>query len=187
MSKRLTLAAIAALFFGPVIIAYVWFFYFGESAPQASVNKGELVDPPVALTAAKLSPRGDSGTDMPFTEDWTILVIAPGACDRECANALVTTRQVWRRLNRNMDRVQRILVASPAVEIDLEAHPMLRIYDYSPTFGSMLDKALPGQSPSERVMLVDPFGNLMMTYPLDLEPETLYDDLSRLLRYSQAG
>ena len=187
MSKRMTLAFMAVLFFGPVIAAYVWFFYFHDAAPEASVNKGELVEPAVALTELELEPRGKDADTMPFSEDWTILVIAPGACDEACTQALVTTRQVWRRLNRDMDRVQRVLVASPEVDIDLSEHPVLRVYDYSAEFGAVIDEAMPQHTPESRVMLVDPFGNLMMSYPLDLEPEMLYDDLRRLLRYSQAG
>lgn len=187
MSKRMTLAAMAVLFFGPVISAYVWFFYFHDAVPDAKVNNGELVDPPVALTEFMLAPRGGEKAVMPFAEDWTILIVAPASCDTACNQALVTTRQVWRRLNRDMDRVQRLLVAGPDVVVDTEAHPVLRIHEYSAEFGRALDAAMPDRLPAKRVMLVDPFGNLMMSYPLDLEPEMLYDDLDRLLRYSQAG
>jgi hypothetical protein len=38
-----------------------------------------------------------------------------------------------------------------------------------------------------RVYIVDPLGNLMMSYPSDAGPGDLYDDLRRLLRVSRIG
>ena len=38
-----------------------------------------------------------------------------------------------------------------------------------------------------RLYLVDPLGNLMMSYPADAEPGGIIKDLKRLLRYSRIG
>ena len=61
-------------------IARMGFFHFHDTAPEASVNNGELVDPPVPLAEVSLRPRGGGPMEDPFSDKWTILVVAP---DRE--------------------------------------------------------------------------------------------------------
>lgn len=187
MSKRITLAFMAALFFGPVLVAYFWFFYFSEDSEFHTVNKGELVDPPVSMVDVALMPRNGEETVFPFKDDWSIVLLAPRACGPDCESALHTTRQVWRRLNRDMNRVQRLLVAGEDVDVDTSQHPLLDVYNYTPLVGKRFDAALPLHDAGTRVLLIDPMGNLMLTYPLELEPDSLYDDLTRLLRYSKTG
>jgi hypothetical protein len=49
---------------------------------------------------------------------------------------------------------------------------------------------LPAGSPLDnlnRVYLVDPLGNFMMSYPADADPTGMRKDLARLLRISQIG
>jgi len=38
-----------------------------------------------------------------------------------------------------------------------------------------------------RIYLVDPLGNLMMSYPIDADPSDLSKDIGRLLRASRIG
>jgi cytochrome oxidase Cu insertion factor (SCO1/SenC/PrrC family) len=40
---------------------------------------------------------------------------------------------------------------------------------------------------SDRLYLVDPLGNLLMSYPPDAPPRALLDDLERLLKLSHIG
>ena len=42
MNKRAQLYALIALFFGPLLVAWIWFFHFEDIRP-GTVNKGELV------------------------------------------------------------------------------------------------------------------------------------------------
>jgi hypothetical protein len=49
---------------------------------------------------------------------------------------------------------------------------------------------LPAGSPLDnlnRIYLVDPLGNFMMSYPADADPTGMRKDLARLLRISQIG
>lgn len=189
MNRKLTLGLLAALFFGPVIVAWIWFFHFSDngSEPIDTVNKGELITPVVAMADVELRSRESGEMEQVFGEDWSIVILAPQACDASCQQALYVTRQVWRRLNRDMDRVQRVFVAGPDVEIDRSEHPLLRIFETGSEVERMFIEAVPTHSPARRVFLADPMGNLMMSYPIELEPEMLHDDLKRLLKISQAG
>lgn len=186
MTKRATLIALALLFFGPMLVAWTWFFYFQDVRP-GTVNKGDLIEPPVAIGTLALHERGNVDAVKPFAGDWSVVLLAPRECNRACQRALYVTRQVWIRLNRDADRVQRILIAGENVQYPASEHRDLRVFDADENvlhyFESEDHPALAG---SERVFLVDPFGNLMMSYPLDLSPKMLSSDLKRVLRISEA-
>lgn len=186
MTKRATLTLLALLFFGPMIVAWIWFFYFQDVRP-GTVNQGELVEPPVDISMLELRAQESGHAETPFEGDWSVVLLAPRECSAECEHALWVTRQVWIRLNRDADRVQRVLLLGPDVNYPVEEHRDLRVFDMDDAargyFEAENDIALAG---AERVYLVDPFGNIMMSYPLDLEPEMLSKDLKRLLRISEA-
>jgi hypothetical protein len=107
---------------------------------------------------------------------------------------LYETRQVRLALDRDMDRVQRVFIASGDC-CDLgflhEQHPDLITVRASPAVFPLL-ALLPrigGVSPEDanRLYLVDPLGNLMMSYPAEAKPKGILEDMKRLLRLSQVG
>lgn len=186
MSKRAVLAVLALLFFGPLVVAWIWFFHFEEQYP-GTVNKGELIDPPVAIGEAYLRElrlhAGDADeTAQPFSDDWSIVLLAPRSCEMECEQALYLTRQVRIRLNKDADRVQRVLLAGEGVEYPAEQHPDLRVFAADAAALAPFVNA----APDARIWLVDPRGFLMMSYPAGFTPEMLHADLKRLLKYSDA-
>lgn len=183
MSKRTTLTILAVVFFGPVIAAYVWYFHFGDIQP-ATVNRGDLVEPAVSLTDLSISYVESDRTDYPFSGEWSVVHTLRSDCDAACASSLHTTRQVWRRLNKDMPRVHRFLLLPSTASVPpvLEEHPDLVVLRGEPAVFERFSEA----AGAGRIYLVDPFGNLMMSYPKPLEPELLYKDLQRLLKYSQA-
>lgn len=179
MNKRAQLYALIALFFGPLLVAWIWFFHFEDIRP-GTVNKGELVQPVIPLGELELHARETGELTTPFRDDWFIVLLAPQYCDNACEHALYVTRQVWIRLNKDADRVRRVLIAGKDVDYPAAEHRDLHVYDAdADTLAKFGDAA--------RIYLVDPRGNLMMSYPSDFTPEMLNDDLRRLLRYSDAG
>jgi hypothetical protein len=68
-----------------------------------------------------------------------------------------------------------------------EAHPdLITVRGARP---KPLLACLPPRDPasSERVYLIDPLGNLMMSYAADAKPKGMLEDMKRLLRLSQIG
>lgn len=187
MNKRTQLIVLALLFFGPLAVAWIWFFQFKEYRPEP-VNRGDLVEPVVPLADLELAMRSSGELLAPFREDWSVVILAPSRCGDECARALYLTRQVWIRLNKDADRVQRLLIAGPDVEIAASEHRDLRVLAAdAAALNAFRDPAREELAGEDRIYLVDPYGNLMMSYPMDFTPDMLHDDLKRLLRYSDAG
>jgi hypothetical protein len=192
---RRVLLLLAGLFFVPLGVSV--YLYYGHSAlrPAGTVNHGELVEPPRPLPRLAL-PLLDGGLTAPdfLTHKWTLLYVGPGVCGARCRVALYDTRQIRTALNRDMSRVQRVFLATgDCCDADFlhRAHPDLLTVRATATAAPLL-AALPrflGTAPADagRVYLVDPNGNLMMSYPPDARPKGILEDMKRLLLLSNIG
>ncbi len=207
--QRRALVALALLFFAPLALAFI--LYYGSSwRPGSRVNHGDLVDPPVplpevALPRAVASNETAEVTSPTFLKGkWTLLYLGPGSCPERCRVDLYNTRQVRAALGPDRERVQRVFVAEGTccdVEWLRTQHPDLITVeagaDAAPLIarlrGGVAAPALAPASaaadrvPTDRVYLIDPLGNLMMSYAADARPKGMLEDLKKLLHLSHVG
>jgi hypothetical protein len=194
------LIALALLFFAPLALAF--YLYYGQVGwrPAGRTNHGELIDPPRPVPPLSLpllvgAENGKRTTDPDFLEHkWTLLYRGPGACPRRCRLDLYDTRQVRIALNRDMDRVQRVFVAEgECCDLDFlrAEHPDLITVRASASAAPLLALLESLQGPpaarADRIYLIDPLGNLMMSYAPEASPKGMLEDLKRLLRLSHVG
>lgn len=187
-SRQFQVIAIAALFLVPVIVA--WFLYSGraglDSGPDAH---GVLADPPVELGDIELPPGGDAGVEARLTGRWTFLYLGQGECGTACEEALIRMRQVRLALGKDASRVQRVflpLVKDPDYDRAAEAFPGMVVLPAGTPGRSELIERIGARQPGE-VLLVDPLGNLILSYPPGLDPDGLFRDAKHLLRLSKIG
>jgi len=190
---RRTAFLLFALGFGPMIIATIM-FYTGWLNPSGHTNNGVLLEPVVPVSALHLeSTAGTPLTDR-FGPDvldpnW-MMIVAAGECGSQCEELLYLARQVNIALGKNANRVSRaaVLGNTPA---DLQARwPQ----EYSsmevlvPASGTRPDWPA-GVDPAKepRILLVDPFGNIMMHYGSEHTGKDMLEDLKHLLKLSQIG
>lgn len=192
--RRLTLALIVAAFLAPPLTA--WLLYLGGWRSSHTVNYGTLVVPPRPVRAVALERRGGGVIGPAFLRHkWTLIQVDRAPCDAACAHRLWVTRQVRVTLGKDLDRVRRLLVlvgaaSDPNAREMRKAHPDLVVGRGSPAQLSTLYEWLGAGSGREvigHIYLVDPLGNLMMSYPRDVKPAGLQKDLRRLLKYSRIG
>ncbi|HWX37484.1 MAG TPA: hypothetical protein VNZ53_59975 [Steroidobacteraceae bacterium] len=201
------LIGLAVLFFAPLGASF--YLYYGQSAwrPGGRVNAGDLIDPPRPLPALAL-PLQSSGETAPdfLKHRWSLLYVEQGACAERCRGILYETRQVRLALDRDMDRVQRVFIADEHC-CDFrtlhEQHPDLLAIRLSPAAAPLL-KLLPrgnagsgadlggganggGGANAQRIYVIDPLGNVMMSYAPDAKPKGMLEDMKRLLRLSHIG
>jgi cytochrome oxidase Cu insertion factor (SCO1/SenC/PrrC family) len=191
--QRRLLIGVALMFFAPLALSF--YFYYGSVGwrPGGHVNKGELIRPARPLPAAALSLQDGGDTQPKFLlGKWTLLYVQESVCDAECLRRLYDTRQVRLALDREMGRVQRVLLGAPAC-CDWgalhAAHPDLLLLKRDARAAPLLEQ-LPHEGNSvapERVYLIDPLGNLMMYYPPEAPAKGMLQDLKRLLQLSQIG
>jgi hypothetical protein len=181
------------MFFAPLGLSF--YLYYGHATwrPGGRVNAGDLIEPPRPLPALALPLLGSGATDPRFLNGkWTLLYVQHGRCDDVCLKHLYDTRQVRLALDREMNRVQRVFIGdSDCCDItELKAaHPDLIAIRTSAGDEPLL-ALLPrgaGVVNAHRVYLIDPLGNLMMSYGADAKPKGMLEDMKRLLRLSSVG
>jgi hypothetical protein len=189
------LAVLAGLFLLPLLLAF-YMYYATDWRPVKRVNHGTLITPARSLPATHL-PRtniSDADTALPapqqFRTKWSIVYIGAGNCDEPCRQALYVMRQTRLSLNNDMSRVERVFLTTGnccAREFLAREHPGLVVLDATNEQGSRLLREFPADGRPYSVFIVDPLGNLMMSYDARQNPKGLLEDLQKLLRLSHIG
>jgi len=193
---RRKLLLLASLFVLPMLVAYA--LYYSGWRPEAVHPHGELVQParPVADAALVLL----DGKPIRFSElrgKWTLVTFSAAECLKPCERNLAKMRQVIAAQGKEADRLQSVLVVTDGKALDwlryaIQDYPGMRAVVGPPEAVDALARqfVLPAGSPLDnlnRVYLVDPLGNFMMSYPADADPTGMRKDLARLLRISRIG
>ena len=179
--NRRTLLLIAAVAVAPIVASYGAYYLF---PPETRANYGELLPtrpvPPLAGTLLD----GTAFELASLRGKWVLIVAASTACDATCTQALYATRQARAIQGRERERIQRVWLLTdagmPAPAL-LVAHPDL----VAARVPNMADVAFPAGA--ERIHLIDPRGNLVLSYPRDPDIKAAARDLQRLLRASRIG
>jgi len=196
LSPRVTLLIIAALFFLPLVLA--WLMYNGTIAfqPHSTRNLGTLVQPPVPVEWAGVS-RSEAPHETAqeaFTGHWLILHAVPNPCAEACLREVADLRQIHRASGRQQARIRLALLHDFEQEADTSALRDLYatfqlIANPDGSLWSALDqvarRSQPGATVRGSTYLIDPLGNIMLFYPAGGDPNDLKSDLKRLLTWSK--
>ncbi len=189
--NRWLLLGMAALFAAPMVAALLW-------RPTTYVNHGDLVRPARPVTDIGL--RAVTGQPVRVSDlwtKWTFVYFAVEPCDEACRRSLHDLAQVRLAQGRHANRVQLVAVMPDDVAaadrsaataqqpglmwLTAERETLARLAaDFDLGDGGPMAGA-------QRVYLVDPLGNLMMSYARDIDPTAVRRDLARLLKVSQVG
>ena len=175
--------------------------------PTADEARPEAAGAAAPAAVAAISPTILKGK-------WTLLYLGAGGCSAGCRTDLYNTRQVRAALGPDRERVQRVFLAEGAccdfdwlrvqqpdlitVRAGADAAPLTAIVERAGRNAAAAAGPVPGGSAAggsgaanraaaDRVYLVDPLGNLMMSYAADARPKGMLEDLKKLLRLSHVG
>jgi cytochrome oxidase Cu insertion factor (SCO1/SenC/PrrC family) len=193
LRRRAQLILVAVLFLGPLALAF-WAYYGVALRPSGRVNHGTLITPARPLPDVALSTPGGASTSLTLLHGkWTLLYIAADGCEARCGAALGDTRAVRLALGADTTRVQRVLLidapccdpaaAAAGSEVALawmRGAAATRLLASFPEYGVSVEAA-------GRTYLVDPNGNLLMSYAAGAAPNGMLRDLERLLGLSTIG
>lgn len=193
--NRTKLLLLIGLFLLPPLSAWMAWKYFDVAGIDATTNAGTLISP-----ARPLSFTGLTAADgEPLMADrlrgrWTYVMFAANGCDERCRQQLYLTRQIRLGMNKDVRRVQRLLVldAPPAAALTdmLGAEHQDLVWAVRGTAAAALLDSFRGQgfSPDgDKTFLIDPLGNLMMFYDAGVPARGMIKDLQKLLKVSQIG
>jgi hypothetical protein len=179
--------------------------------PDLVLPPGEETRPETAGAAAPEAVAATASSATILKGKWTLVYLGAGSCSAECRTDLYNTRQVRAALGHDRERVQRVFLAEGAccdfewlhaqqpdlitVHADADAAPLEAILEHAGRDAAAADSLGSGSgaarraasAAADRVYLVDPLGNLMMSYALDARPKGMLEDLKKLLRLSHVG
>lgn len=171
---RLMLALIVALLALPFALGAG--LYFGGWHPTRTSHHGHLLTPPIQLPAPFPRSTGKNA------EKWKLVLHVRGPCAADCVSRLDEMRRIHVALYKNMGRLGRAVLTDqpddPALLALRASQPDLLVL--SAPSGALAEIADP-------VLLVDPQGQVIMTYPADASPQGMRADLDRLLKYAWTG
>ena len=163
---------------GSLLLYYFW-------RPQAFTNYGEL------LAAAPLA-----GVTIPAKDDralridelrgkWIFLTVDSGNCDDYCQSKLYVMRQIRLTQGKAQERIERIWLVSdgapppPGIEAEYRGTRTVLLAN-----GDFLARLPVADSPRDHIYVIDPFGNLMMRFPRNVDPQRMKKDVEKLMKNS---
>lgn len=185
--KMLLVLAVCA---APVIASYFTYFVI---RPEGRTNYGSLIQPPRAapdglplhdLAGRPVAPGSLKG-------QWLMVVVAGGACDAACEQALLLQRQLHEALGREKDRVDKVWLVADDAPVRPEVLQGIAAYGSMPAVLRVPRDALArwlepaeGRALEQHLYVVDPMGAWMMRAPAQPDPARLKRDVEKLLRAS---
>ena len=193
---RLTLILVVALFLLPVVAA-TWLYLSGWRPEGKSLAHGELVQPARALGDAELKTMDGAPYRLSTLRgSWVMVYLGPLPCAEVCRNSLYKMQQVRLAQGRDAPRVERVMIAANAGsdalrELARQYPGMFAVSGARATLQTLAREFVSNRGTAidvpGRVYLIDPIGNLVMSYAPDADPSGMRKDLARLLRLSQVG
>ena len=190
---RLVLLAMVVFFAAPIILVMAMYRFDWHPKGQ---SYGDLIEPvvPIQLTEKFKDVKTTDVTVESKTlwhDKWSAVILAD-QCESVCQTRLHDARQIHASLEKDMNRMQRILITHQQELGNLQQkYPDLIIVNQPIADVDALAKQfnVNGDSAytSDRVYMVDPLGNLMLSYSSKVKPVEMRKDWVRLLKYSWAG
>jgi hypothetical protein len=158
-------------------------------------SHGTLVSPlkPLPPPAGIRDMRDAAVPENLWRDKWSMVYIAE-QCHADCEERLHLMRQIQVSMDKNMSRVQRILISSDPYLQPMQARypdliilhaPSAEVQAYAQHFQTS-DSQHEARD-ENTIYLVDPLANKMMYFPSSLAPRDIRGDIARLLNYAWAG
>ncbi len=195
---RLILLLLFAAFAVPPLLSW-WLFHYTNTGRDADAGEhATLVSPPRAAPNWKLvNPAAEAGGQAHLHGKWSLVYPLNGKCGEDCRRNLYRMRQLRLAAGKYAARVQRVVLV---VNNDAAAVSRQQLAEYAGQlllFPQDIDAAAlaemfrlaPDDRPFEhnRLYLLDPLGNLVVSYAAAAEPAAIISNLKRLLKYSRLG
>lgn len=195
---RKQLILLVAFFIAPIALAIFVYNTMPAGGPTKTKNYGDLVVPARPLIDVDL--QTETNKNYKFSEmnkTWVMIYIGNADCDKTCADVLYKMRQSRLAQRGEHLRIKRLYISTAGKAKDslnkvLKEHPGLEVVSGSTENIKAvlnqfkLDNKASAKS-ANRLYLVDPFGNLMMSYENDFDPKGLIKDIELLLKISRIG
>ena len=180
---------VLVVFAAPIVGAFLY-------QPTGYVNYGDLYVPVRPVDNLELQAADENIELTSLRRQWVFLVVAQNSCNEVCEENILKIRQLRFMQNNDMQRIRTLFVHSDLpieVATDLEAkYRPMEVYAVETQALTEWKQVLelegaPEAANKDRIYIIDPTGNLMMSYPAGADPSLMKKDIKRLLKTSQIG
>ncbi|MEY4648931.1 MAG: hypothetical protein RL191_99 [Pseudomonadota bacterium] len=193
IKSRLILIGMFVFFAIPIVVVTIMYQY--NWRPR-SFSYGELIKPIIKINVSNhfelpLKKERENIDRKLFDERWSFVYLTD-KCGIVCENRLHDLRQIHASFQKDIPRIQRVLITSDKninkiqekyPDLIILNKPIESVVNLSSQFDTPLYKAIN----SNNVYIVDPMSNLMMLYTNKIKPTEIRKDIAKLLKSSWAG
>jgi len=187
MKSKMTLIALFALFFTPILVAVLLHSEWVDWRAEPEKAHGELVAPVVPLREFDLRDAGGDARDLDdLLGQWQLAFIAPGRCGSDCLETAGLMHNIRLAQDRRASQVGLVLLSA----VQLEDETRKRIIALDPSWlvfdgeaAASLIKRMPGPAPGT-IYIVDPEANIMERFAPGADLNGVRKDLDRLLTWT---
>jgi hypothetical protein len=195
--QRLIILALALIFSLPFSASWIIYNFTDIGKGEVEGSYGQLIVPPVPMSNIRLQEPAAGGAGRDLHGKWNLLYITQAGCEPDCRDKLQQMSALRIALVKDTARLQLLLGTTESGSAG-ELHEFLAHYSEKrillfPYINHAVKEDTgtgPAATPrfeSGKLYLIDPLGNLMMSYPANSDPDGILRDLKRLLRYSRIG
>ena len=191
IKSRLILIGMFVFFVTPIAAVIIMYQYNWH---PKSFSYGSLIKPIIKINVSnhfQLNLKKEGLDRKLFDERWSFVYLTDH-CDKVCENRLYDLRQIHASFEKDIPRIQRVLITSDKnINKIQEIYPDLIIINKPiesvTNLSSQFDTSLYKAMNSDNVYIVDPLSNLMMLYTNKIKPIEIRKDIARLLKSAWAG
>ena len=193
--NKIIISVIIVAFIGPSILSWFIFNHTNFLEARGTSNYGTLISPPVLLENYSLTDPNNLDREDALYGKWSMIFVAE-TCEKVCMENVYRMRQIHIGIGKHSLRVQKVLFLTEQnlnelseLLVNYRGQKVMRVETSAQ--GVLLNKFSLDNTvnpiKSGYIYISDPLGNLMMSYPADINPQGILKDLKKLLRASRIG
>ena len=193
--NKIIVIIIVSIFIAPSILSWYVFNHSNFLESRGTSNYGQIIIPPVQLEDLSLIDPLNTERNDTLHGKWSMIYVAE-SCEEICMENVYRMRQIHMGIGKHSLRVQKVLFltnqhSSELSELFINYAGQQVISSDSVDLDALLDKFRSEKvihpTKAGHIYISDPLGNLMMSYPSDINPKGILKDLKKLLRASRIG
>ncbi len=191
--KTRTILIIMLLLFSAPYIASFLLYNYGDYFNLGTTNYGKLLNPRVPLDSLDFQgPNHKKVNVNGYKGKWVLLAFGSSVCEDPCKASLFKMRQIRKLMAVDRAWIRRVYVITDTEGLD-GLREFMRDYEGTDIF-SMSDQTIKNieqqlnlkkDTFENRMMLIDPVGDIILLYPQDPDPKGVYGDIKKLFKVTK--
>ena len=193
--NKMIIVLVIVAFTSPLLLSWFIFNHTDFLEMRGTSNHGELIVPPRHIDDLSLIDPLKSDRKESLHGKWSMVYVTE-VCDKLCMGNVYRMRQIHIAMDKHSLRVQKVLFltrqnTNELTEMLLDFAGQQVINTDLIDTNALIEKFRLTKSDNPllagRIYIIDPLGNLMMSFQPEANPRDIMKDLNKLLRASRIG